>query len=351
MYTIVVKRKRNGRIITLSFLIAMLVLFILMGLNTDNPDRSYYEGLFFRAGRGFRRYQASVEVGFLFLVRITSQLGMNYSQFLMVYTTVGLALLGNSLILYTRKPTLAILCYICYPFFLDSVQIRHFMAVAIFVYATRYLMEFSTKNLLKYCSLILLASSQHLVAISFMLLLIVYIQDKRKAIYTSLIVMLLVFAGLKAIYNSSIVRAILGLRNVSYSSGIGNTQVTLYIVFYLFLAILCYLLYQFNRNRYGEHENEYSPMIKICASSVIFVPFIIIDYQFTRLFRGCIPIIYMYISNQISFMKKDNMMISTGILLVVMMLVSLKLFGPGSWYYKNVTLPLFSQNLLFNLLN
>ena len=52
MYTVVVKKKKDGRIITLSFVIMMSILFVLMGLSTNNPDYSYYEQLFYRAQNG-----------------------------------------------------------------------------------------------------------------------------------------------------------------------------------------------------------------------------------------------------------------------------------------------------------
>ena len=97
MYTLVVKRRKDGRIITLSFIVIISILFILMGLNTNNPDYQYYEEIFHRAQNGISII--SVETGFLFLLTLASKIGMNYPQFLMIYTAVGLILIGNSLIL------------------------------------------------------------------------------------------------------------------------------------------------------------------------------------------------------------------------------------------------------------
>lgn len=346
MYTVVVKRKKDGHIITLSFLIVMSILFILMGLNTKNPDYWYYEQLFYRAQNGISIY--SVETGFWLLVNVASKIGMNYSQFLIVYTAIGLILIGNSLILYTRKPILSIVCYFCYPFFLDLVQIRHFMAMAIFVFASRYLLHYNRANLIKYCLLIFLAATQHIIALAFLFFLIAYLMDCKKILCVSLLVVILTFVGLRPIYSSAFIQNILALRNREYSAGVSFGQSIMYPLFYVILVTCCYILFNVNNKKSDPKVNRVSnAMIKVCISSIVFIPFILIDYQYTRLFRGCILIIYMYISDQICLLKKTNRLIVTIILLLVVLSVNIKLFGPGSGYYDPVTKSIFFDNMLF----
>lgn len=350
MYTVVVKRRKDGRIITLSFVVIMSILFILMGLNTNNPDYSYYEQLFYRVQNGISWH--SVETGFWLLVNIASKIGMNYPQFLLVYTAVGLILIGNSLILYTRKPILAIVCYFCYPFFLDLVQIRHFMAMAIFVFACRYLLHYNKANLIKYCLLIFLAATQHIIALAFLFFLILYLQSSKKVLYTSLLLEFLTFVGLRFIYNSTFIQNILALRNKEYIAGSSSGQSIMYPLFHVILVVFCYILFCVNSKNSKESglkvNSVSAAMVKLCISSIVFIPFLLIDFQFTRLFRGCILIIYMCISDQICLLKKTDRHIATAILLLVVLLVNIKLFGPGSGYYDILTVPIFKDNILLN---
>ena len=282
MYTLVVKRRKDGRIITLSFIVIISILFILMGLNTNNPDYQYYEEIFHRAQNGISII--SVETGFLFLLTLASKIGMNYPQFLMIYTAVGLILIGNSLILYTRKPILAIVCYFCYPFFLDLVQIRQFMAMAIFVFACRYLLHYSKSNLIKYCLLIFFASTQHLIALAFLFFLIVYFKDSKKILYTSILLGILAFAGSRLIYNSMLIQNILALRNKEYIAGSSTAQSIMYPLFHVILVIFCYILFYANskNSKEPDHEanNVSNTMIKVCISSIVFMPFLLIDFQY-----------------------------------------------------------------------
>ncbi len=251
------------------------------------------------------------------------------------------------MILYTRKPILAILCYICYPFFLDLVQIRHFMAMAIFVFACRYLFHYNKTNLIKYCLLIFLAATQHIIALAFLFFIIVYIQNSKTILYTSLLLEVAVFSGLRFIYNSLFIQNILELRNKDYSAGLSFGQSIMYPLFYIILIIFCCVLFYVNSKKVNPNVSSVNnAMFKICISSIVFIPFILIDFQYTRLIRGCILIVYMYISDQICLLKKTYRFIVTTALLLVVLLVNIKLFGPGSGYYDSVTKSIFSDNWL-----
>ena len=52
MLKIIVKRRKDGRILTLSFVFLFIILWILIGFNFKNPDYEYYENLFSRATQG-----------------------------------------------------------------------------------------------------------------------------------------------------------------------------------------------------------------------------------------------------------------------------------------------------------
>ena len=56
MLKIIVKHRKDGRILTLSFVALFTVLWILAGFNFENPDYWYYENLFVRVNQGISSY-------------------------------------------------------------------------------------------------------------------------------------------------------------------------------------------------------------------------------------------------------------------------------------------------------
>lgn len=344
MVKIVVKRKKNGQMITLSFVALFAVLWILMGFNLDNPDYMFYENLFYRVESGITT--VSVEGGFLFLVKIAVGIGINYQIFLICYSAFGLILICSSIIKYTKKPSFVLIAYFCYPFLLDLTQLRHFMAVAIFVFSIRYLKEYNAKNLIKYCALILIAASQQILALSFLVYLLVYMNNSKRAIRIAVVLTIFNLVGFKYILKSSLVEKIFSLRGkeVNYVGGYSIGQVIMYGMFFGVLLVLCYILYRNDMNK----DKSYDFIFKICMYSSIFIPFIMIDFQYTRLFRASIIIIYIYISNQISKLNKRDMFIWQGFFLVFMIFIWIKLFGPGSGYFEEITCPVFQSNSILN---
>ena len=154
MLKIIVKRRKDGRILTLSFVFLFIILWILIGFNFKNPDYEYYENLFSRATQGVSYH--AVETGFWYIVKFAAKIGVSYSLFLKIYTLIALLLISSSIIKYTEKPSLVLVLYMCYPFLLDVAQIRHFMAISIFTFSVRYLESYSKKNLIKYIFLIVI---------------------------------------------------------------------------------------------------------------------------------------------------------------------------------------------------
>lgn len=344
MYRIVVKRKNNGKILTLSFAMIILVLWILIGFNYQNPDYYYYENLFIRAEEGMKYY--AVEPGFWALVNIAVYFGVSYTFFLKIYSLIGILLISSTILRYTNKPSLVLLLYLLYPFLLDVTQIRHFMAIAIFTFAIRYLEEFTYRNFVKYFMLVILAATQQIMALAFLFYLIVYITDEKMVFKLSVFFTTINFVFSKFLVSSSLIIKIFSLRNknVNYISGINNGQFLMYACFYIILVLLClFLKYKTNTNK------DNLMLFKISVYSLLFIPFLTIDFQYSRLFRGSIILIYTYITSRIYYLNKSEQLIITILLLLFMGLVFIKLFGFNSSYYDLLTYPIFTKNYLINL--
>ena len=348
MLKIIVKRRKDGRILTVSFVFLFIILWILIGFNFKNPDYEYYENLFSRATQGVSYH--AVETGFWYIVKFAAKIGVSYSLFLKIYTLIALLLISSSIIKYTEKPSLVLVLYMCYPFLLDVAQIRHFMAISIFTFSVRYLESYSKKNLIKYIFLIVIAASQQIMAIAFLAYLLVYLIDQKKAAKIAIMLTIINMFGCKYILQTSLVQKIFSLRDktVDYASGYSNSQLFMYACFYGILIILCVFLQKIN----NVDKTNRSFLYKICMYSTLFIPFLMIDFQYTRLFRGSILVIYIFITQQIYSLKKSDKLIVTIGLLFIMILVAIKLFGKGSGYFETLTMPIFQNNeILYFLFN
>ena len=80
MLKIIVKRRKDGRILTLSFVFLFIILCILIGFNFKNPDYEYYENLFSRATQGVSYH--AVETGFWYIVKFAAKIVVSFSFFL-----------------------------------------------------------------------------------------------------------------------------------------------------------------------------------------------------------------------------------------------------------------------------
>ena len=326
------------------FFMILLSMWSLMAFSTNNADYAYYSLVFERIENGVSYY--AVETGFYILCKISVKLGIGYPVFLTIYSGIAFLLITNSIVKYTNKPIAVLFMYFCYPFILDIAQIRHFMACAIFIFSARYLKEYSIKNVVKYCILIILAVSQQIFSLVFFLFLLVYISDKKKVVLISIITTFFLFFGERALLNSSLYRAILSLRNsdINYTKGIPIAQFVKYAFFFSVLLLLCLF---FNSKKL----KKYDFIFKICMLSWIYIPLILIDFQYTRFFRSSIIYIYIYIINGIDSLKsiKERLLFRIGIA-IVMLSVFIILFGPTSGYFETMTIPIFTENAFWNFI-
>ena len=83
----------------------------------------------------------SLEIGFQTLIKIGNFFKLNYQQFLAIYAFIGLYFIKKAICRLTTNRSFALAMYFLFPFFLDVVQIRHFMAFAIGTFALTYLMK------------------------------------------------------------------------------------------------------------------------------------------------------------------------------------------------------------------
>lgn len=329
-----------------SFFVLGLLLWLFMGFSYGSADYYSYESYFERTASGIDVF--AVEPGYIFLNLIAYKAGLNFTGFLAIYTLIAFLLISSSLSRYAKSPNLALFAYLCYPFFLDVTQIRHFMVSAIIIYSVRFLEEFSTKNLLKFCVCIVVAATQQITALIYLLLLLSFLSTtllKKITVYGAILLALVVHL----IPRTGLFQVIMDLRDVEkiYDSGMSGIQLYLYAVFFISLISLCVFL----KKKSLEDAIQTDFLLKISLISLLFIPFLLLDFQYTRFFRGVIILIYICITNLLSTYRyiQDRALFKF-IFVFLLSAVGLKLFGPSSGYYDYVTYPILSNNHFFEFI-
>ena len=319
-----------------------------MGFSTGHADYINYESYYDRVSSGID--VMAVEPGFLYLMKLSSTAGLNFIWFQALFSLLGFALIISTLKRYSSLKVVLLFAYLCYPFFLDITQMRQFMVSAIVVFAVRFLEKFSWKNLVLYVTCIALGTTIHISSLIYLVLLLSYISEGKKLFGYSLVITAILFIGGSMLLSSDLYQAVLGLRenDISYESGMQGVQLFLYILFYSMLIVLCVAIHrESSRLKGGIGELEFLYRVALCT--MMFIPFILLDFQFTRFFRTTIIVLYLYILAESSKLKTDKKRLYPLILLVLVIGVGLRLFGPGSGYYTTLTMPILHSNYLFNL--
>jgi len=185
----------KSRVIKLLLLIMMWILF--WG-NFQSADYSNY----------LMRYNyimqtgniiTSNQIGFWLLMKIATIFGLEYNQFLMLLSILALLLIVSTVEKFTTKPQLVYILYFIYPFLLDIVQVRHFLAMAIVVFSLRYLSNDGIQNSIKFIIGILIAYSIHYISIIFIPLILLK-NIKIKKLY--LIIFIFLIIGIPLAYTN-----------------------------------------------------------------------------------------------------------------------------------------------------
>lgn len=332
--------KKNSKLLPIGFIV---LLCIIMGANTKNPDYFSYRSLYFMGS-------FTGELGFLIIIKIFNFFNIEYFVFRLVWTLVGFALIHQTLIKLTENHSAYYVLYAIFPFFIDAVQIRNFMVMAIFIFAFPYLIEDDYKGKIKYSIAILIASSIHYVSIVYLLFLLINVLKnnlKIRNLYIAFVAVLILISLNHDLY-SIIIKTIFSTFALVYSQigYYGNVLTRFGYLFYWviqvgFIVLVNAILRQLKKNQ--ENELDTSPSIlkgksvtlnyiqKFCTVvlwadliSIIFLPTYVIHSLFFRLFRNLIPLNYMAIIGSLKFLTGDNKIRRN--IPIILILLSLMLF-------------------------
>lgn len=326
-----------------------IIMWILFGGNTWNADYASYQYIYSLIGHSHA--YVSTEPGFELLSLLAAKIGLNYNGFLIVYSLLGLILITTTLKKYTNKINLVLILYILYPFLLDIVQIRNFMAMCIILYSTKFLITNNKIDFYKYVIGVILATLFHNSAIFYLIFLLVKIKSKKKIMITTISVVLIGII-FQTIVPNIIYNFFPENRYDSYFSfNIGIMQKVLLLIYLLINLLITYYSYKrVNKLNSGNEELiDFSELVmKINILIMIVFVFLSININFIRLFRNILPLNYILYSNVFKkntlSLKLSNFIhsLSLFIFIIVSNIIFIILIA-----YESVVIPIFTNNLLF----
>ncbi len=326
--------------------VVFLALLILMALNTNSADVDYYRFVFTRLENG-DNYR-SVEYGYWLLCKICVTLGISFYPFKLLSSFIALIFISSFVGDYTDKPEMVLLCYFFYPFLLDVAQFRHFLALSLVLFSTKFLRKGNATGYFIFAFSIFIAAFVHEIALAYFVLIGGAFLDNKKTILASAAIALFFIAFHKVIPSLWLYEVIIGARKSQddYAAGMRLSQFVMYFGFYSFLALLMVFL------RYGlklSYTKKEDFLLRISLISYSLSPAMLIDYQFSRIFRGMIIALYCFIilSLQKIESKKIRVLGIAGIF-GVLFAVFVKLFGRSSGYWDTLTKPIFRDNMLLS---
>ena len=227
--------------------VTFIVLYIVMVFNNNNVDynsysRNYYSGLF------------EHENVFSLIEAFFRSIGLSFAQFFAVVLSVCFLLVFITVKRLNVNPSAFCILYFLYPFCLDIIQIRNFLAYSFVFFALPLLINNDKKSKIIYTILVLIAASIHFSCIVYIFIIFyefIKNSNKIKAIYgilTGVFILLTFNIGRLTSYLDFFQTTVYKYLNESrvYEMSINDIGERGYIVFYgvhfitILLMVLCY---------------------------------------------------------------------------------------------------------------
>lgn len=178
------KIQTNKRLNQLCIMITVVCIVLIASANREGNDIINYV----RDYNSVQTFQR--EPIYVVLKILGKSIGLNFYQFRAVVSLIGYMLIVSTIKKYTSNVQFVLFFYCTYLLFMDSWQVRNFLAVSVFVYSVRFLSNTgSKKNLIAYCVCILISTGIHTAFIIYYILTLLYIKKRRVLVYSLCFVM------------------------------------------------------------------------------------------------------------------------------------------------------------------
>lgn len=235
-----------------------------------------------------------IDIGFLFLMRCFSRLGIPFEYFRLVVFTAGMLLIFHTVKKIVGNWPLVFCLYLYFPFGYDSYQIRNFLSYAVVVYAIGFLLE-DHKKPMRYVVCIIIAGLIHKVSLAYLLYLLILLPTKNymKHMMRGVGALCVLFVLLGGDLISIVGRVISDEKLVRYGFQSMDYRMNVYLQIFETVMFITFLVLN---NRILERKPDKSELDEnlsiILNLSIAFVPFVLISLTFERVLRPFILLTY-----------------------------------------------------------
>lgn len=284
-------------------LLLFILMFLLMAFNYWNADYDMYAKLFIKYGS--IDYYYNTEYLFQAFCKLIYSYKENYHSFLFIYSAIAIFLMYVTIKKQAKYPAFVTMLYLIFSFFLDAVQIRHFMASAIICFGLKYLLKnnCTKKDYMKYLLLNIIAIGFHYMAVFYLIFLLIPKLSK-KSLKPLLMKIILFSSILFLIINSNIFIKLLSLFlpeskiNAYFISG--DWKVNKIVTIILIIVQLIPLIILWINKKNNDDNDLLKKVIIMNILLIIVTPFYFYTVEFGRIFRGIIIYDYIALSNSLT---------------------------------------------------
>ncbi|MGX7174053.1 EpsG family protein [Enterococcus ratti] len=317
-------RKKPNKLL---LLLSVFILGLIFAGGTENTDMVYYKATYFNDAQ--IKYKAT-EFGFYYFVQLCRQFHVGLFGMRGMVFLFSLLLINPTIKRYCSNSHFFIVIYTLFLFFIDTIQLRNVMAIAIVIYFFPCLLE---NKRIKYFFGVIFASFFHTISLFYLIFLL--LSSKNKNFFIQITIGgAAILEMIYTIYNGTppyLNYLIEGFstnygRIQQYTETITNGSLQV-VALFLLNALLAYWA------NLAVPKSTISPKNKMFSQYVfyasvlllMFLPLLWYSVEFYRVARGTLPLIYISVINACYKYKK---MTYYQLVLVCLLIINL-----AAWFY------------------
>lgn len=328
-----------------------LFLLIAVAFNTGGQDMEAYRIYYNYFGQFFEGSFHTKEVLYKWLEHLSYQRGLDFVQFNFLLMLLLFPILLFFLYKNTRFPALAMSLILLFPGVDIAIQKRNTAAMLILLLGIHLLINSKKYNRIKYAICTIIAGYIHTSFFLYMLILFFPNIDYKK--YKKIIVLLSAFAIL--IIGPLIPSLAIRVMDAgSYHFYFANEEMRLSfikkIIFLLLQLIITIRFFTSEKMLENENMKKWSPIF--LYFSMLFLPTYFYGSNFVRIYRNLLPFYYvMMLNTDYQHVKLSGKVNLNFIYVVSIVGINFYIFYMLGLGWKEVSEPIFTENLIFNLIN
>ena len=304
----------------------------------------------------YSRFESITEIGFSTLIQFAYKFGFNYRSFYVLCSLLELIVMLWFVEKNCPKSPIVFFLFLIYPLTVYLQYTRNVLAMAFIYMAFDALLNKPKRYIIKYCLLVLLASSIHLSSLFFGVFLILDVMNRKNVIIgtVALFVILYMARGLQ-LYESVIIdfigkdKADIVLGTTSADGAFGRSfSVAFTIVMFFLIFFILERVYKIDLS-----DRNAQLLYKINFFFVILIP-LSINYGvgFARIITLFLPLNFVFYVDRISKIKGQKRRLAVYSIVVLFLVGSWILSFRNEEYRRLVLIPFFEQNeLMYRLMN